>query len=1408
MSGLSSTLSIAKTAIYAQQNGLSVTGNNVANANNPNYSVQNVQLTNRISTQYGGQLYGTGVDTAQVLQNVDRFLETRLTNESSTQMAYDETASYMRILESYFSETSDTSLRSTMVDFWNAWHTLSNNALGTSERLAVLEKGSTLAHRLNEADEKLGKMTHDLNGELRTAIDRVNALTQQIADINIQIASLETQHSANDLKDQRNAMVNELADYMEIHIIQKDNGTVLINTVQGQNLVIDKEYNILKMDGDQIILEGSGTNEANITDKLTRGKMAGWLEVRDAIIPNIQNELDVLAKDLVWAVNDQHAQGAGLGYYTDDVVGEYQFDESGLFSTLDYGNKIDASQMFVMWLQDQTAANSDYAKTSMDMGVSSARVSGWQGQASIAGEYSYRLTVMEDGYIGEKEVIETDGGTLQAPASHADNDMNKALSQVLSDQILYVETGNKERTEIKIQQEGGGAIKSAASIAKALSQVDGVDAYASEVTAGLDVTSGISHAHNGDTIQFSLWVDGVASTQSFTRDDQAGSLTEQFETALLNAAQAINNINEDKDLTVDGLNITSSTGRSLGIHGFEVLDNARVSINNFDNFTAGDTVTFTVSTNGYGPTPDATETDISFEIPEGTDTTDQTVMSALFYQEMKKALDNKPFEISRNESTNTLSLTATDGSSTLTLKDGDSSTSTTAHFSVTAASPSTTAASEFQLNSTTTDVTINAATNTGDTLNFTSQGNTVTIGEYGGSDDRSGVIVGTVSIFTEPGTKVYTDESDPAYGLFDGNWSSPGASVITLGGPDGFTGFDAGDTMAFKIDGYTVSVPHPGAGSASYQMAQAIENTLVPAPPGSPILPADKYKVIRRGAYVSIIKNKDDNTPIKITEFKETSGDGNATLSISTGMGKGFRDPENDLLEAGNPLRNAATSVSTSDPAIIRWEKLTADGLFTGQSGLIDVEDEGVLHIEEKGIPSLSFNIAAGDLVAGNTLTVNTDRRGHPDPLDVTIAGNANQANEVYTFKVDNGGKVGKLADKDEGPITIQWHTPTRSGSFELPGEDPMQTPQIPITVEVDGMILKFADGTLFDNDVFTITTDATGNPLSKNADGTPTGDLMSQWHWTLDTFTESFNRQAQGITASATPDNRISFGACETYYAFEEMDYSGRNGFDEENVTIDVKDWGALNFIADDLQIHRSVDGVWGVANDSSGGYTLLPEGGDDQGFGIDFNGDGLADIQLRFADRVTGEGYVGFDLVKRDVQDLNFAFSDPSGVAAAMGVNTFFQGNDAGTISVSSHITDTDHIASGRIDNNTGEISQGDNTNAIALANVQNKDMDMQQWSHSRGRAASSTIIATSLDGYQITMTGALGIASHKINAAMTYSESLVNHLTEQRNAISGVSLDEEMIHLMRFQHGFTAASKLLSTTDEMIMTLINTR
>ncbi|MCD4722831.1 MAG: flagellar hook-associated protein FlgK, partial [Desulfobacula sp.] len=327
MSGISSTLSIAKTAIAAQQYGLNVTGHNIANVNNPDYSRQNANHISNKPSLYSGFLFGTGVNVTQIQQSVDQLLENRLTDEKSAQAMFEEAESYMKVLEGFFDENSEASMNSIISDYWNAWHDLSDNPLGVSERVQIYEKGVKMAEQFNSLRSDLDQVSLDITYEINATLTTINSLSTQVADLNREILGLESSRTANDLRDQRNSLVDQLGELINVDVIAQGNGSLIINAANGSTLVNGVDHYSLSMKTQKVMWQGSFGTTFDITDDISGGKLGGWLEIRDEVIPKYQAQIDELAREMIWAVNYQNSQGAGLEYYSGTLTGSYSVDE-------------------------------------------------------------------------------------------------------------------------------------------------------------------------------------------------------------------------------------------------------------------------------------------------------------------------------------------------------------------------------------------------------------------------------------------------------------------------------------------------------------------------------------------------------------------------------------------------------------------------------------------------------------------------------------------------------------------------------------------------------------------------------------------------------------------------------------------------------------------------------------------------------------------------------------------------------------------------------------------------------------------------------------------------------------------------------------------------------------------------
>jgi flagellar hook-associated protein 1 FlgK len=357
--GIGMVLSIAKDALAAQQYGIDVTGHNIANVNTPGYSRQSPVFEAKQPEPYSGVLLGRGVDTTEVLRASDQVIESRLMQEKSNMFSFKEMENYMQVFEGLFNENSESSLSSLIGDFWNLWHDLANNPSGTPERVALYEHSVLLSQQFNDLDGELSQLNRDLTNALGGGIEKINEITADIARLNNEIAGLEIDGIANDLRDQRNTLASELAEYIDMKIFEQSNGSYTIVSAKGCVLVNQNESYDLEMNGAAVEWHGSGSTTVDITNHIANGKLGGWLDMRDEIVAKYQGDLNALAEEFIWGINQQHSQGAGLDALS-ALTGTYGASDPGAAVTsaasgLDFYDRI-VSGTFEVWIYDDGGA--------------------------------------------------------------------------------------------------------------------------------------------------------------------------------------------------------------------------------------------------------------------------------------------------------------------------------------------------------------------------------------------------------------------------------------------------------------------------------------------------------------------------------------------------------------------------------------------------------------------------------------------------------------------------------------------------------------------------------------------------------------------------------------------------------------------------------------------------------------------------------------------------------------------------------------------------------------------------------------------------------------------------------------------------------------------------------------------
>ncbi len=359
MPGVGVVWDIAKDALASSRYGIDVTGHNIANVDTPGFSRQNPIQEAKQPMFYNGLQMGRGVTTTQIVAETDQFIEDRLMQQGSRLAYSTEMEKYTKILESVFTENAATSVSSLLNDYWNLWYDISNNPSGASERIALNEYSTLLSEQFQSLDADLKQLETDLTRMMDPTLDRINQITKEIASLNNQIVGMESNGSANDLRDKRNALVGELSEYIDTNAFEQDSGSLAIVSARGSVLVHGNASYDIKLggvNGDRVEWQSSGGATIDITDYITTGKMGGWLDMRDEVVAKYQLDLDSLAKEFIWSTNQQHSQGVGIEAFT-TLTAEYgvvsETDAMGsVTSGLSYYDKIQDGSI-ELWVYDE-----------------------------------------------------------------------------------------------------------------------------------------------------------------------------------------------------------------------------------------------------------------------------------------------------------------------------------------------------------------------------------------------------------------------------------------------------------------------------------------------------------------------------------------------------------------------------------------------------------------------------------------------------------------------------------------------------------------------------------------------------------------------------------------------------------------------------------------------------------------------------------------------------------------------------------------------------------------------------------------------------------------------------------------------------------------------------------------------
>ncbi len=286
MAGLTAALNIAKNALLAFQTATQVISHNVANVSNEAYCRQKpVETTYPPSPSPAGPI-GSGVKIEMIQRYFDSFLEKNINLKRTYYGLFSAEETGLTILESFFNEVVEESgLIRIMQNFWMAWQNLANYPENLSARTQILETGKLIAETLKAKFEGLRDLENQIGLKLKTIIDKINALTSQIADLNLQISAMETGgKQANDLRDLRDKLIGELSQLVNIQYFETKEGAYNVILGKGFNLIELGKIWKLEISGTDVYWVSTKGEKIPLTSKeVNSGELGGWLRLLEQL---------------------------------------------------------------------------------------------------------------------------------------------------------------------------------------------------------------------------------------------------------------------------------------------------------------------------------------------------------------------------------------------------------------------------------------------------------------------------------------------------------------------------------------------------------------------------------------------------------------------------------------------------------------------------------------------------------------------------------------------------------------------------------------------------------------------------------------------------------------------------------------------------------------------------------------------------------------------------------------------------------------------------------------------------------------------------------------------------------------------------------------------------------------------
>ncbi|EJB7517163.1 flagellar hook-associated protein FlgK [Campylobacter upsaliensis] len=352
--GIFATLHTGVTGLKASEVQIATTGNNISNANATFYTRQRVVQTTNGYITTGGVQVGTGTAIESIVRLHDEHAYFKLKNASTQQEYTGYLGQVLEEISQRFPDLKNTGILNNLENYNKAWNDFASNPNENATKIALVNATKTLAESVNEAHSTLKKVQQKVNDDIKSTVEEINRIGEEIAHINKQIygeEALPTDH-ANELRDRRDeleltlsklvsavASKNEIVQDNRFEQTITDPGHHYNLSIEGFSIVDGVNFHPLKLDYDDknksysIYYQTPDEKIHDLTAKLKGGQLGAQLDLRgrdydklegaydNGILQGYIDSLNTFSKTLITETNNLYAGSAKNSATSDYLEG-------------------------------------------------------------------------------------------------------------------------------------------------------------------------------------------------------------------------------------------------------------------------------------------------------------------------------------------------------------------------------------------------------------------------------------------------------------------------------------------------------------------------------------------------------------------------------------------------------------------------------------------------------------------------------------------------------------------------------------------------------------------------------------------------------------------------------------------------------------------------------------------------------------------------------------------------------------------------------------------------------------------------------------------------------------------------------------------------------------------------------